>query len=227
MNRSILGRLIAKDLYLYRWMIALALIAGAASLALSRISSGDGVSTGMNLGMLLFITTIITFGIFVAMVGILKERQDKSQLFVLSLPLSAAQYSLSKVCSALIAFLLPWVVLTAGVVLATAGSGGPAGGIPFFIVMMTFFLVTFCVLMSIVVITMSEVWAIAGILITNVSVTLFFFSVGRLPGIIGRAGESVAVWNPAILTMLGVEIAVIVLSVSLAIYLPSRRKDFI
>jgi len=227
MNRSILGRLIVKDLYLYRWMMIAALLAGAASLLVSNFSRGDGLSSGMNLGMLVFITTVITFGIFVAMTGILKERQDKSHLFVLSLPVSAAQYSAAKVCAALIAFLGPWLLLTGGVVLATAATGGPGGGIPFFVVMMMFFLVIFCVLLCIVAATMSEAWAIGGILITNLSVTLFFFTVGQHPGVTGRAGQAVATWSPAILTLLAVEIVVILLSLALAIYLPSRKRDFI
>jgi hypothetical protein len=227
MSRSIFGRLVAKDLYLYRWMIVAALFAGVSSLFIANFSRGDGVSTGMNLGMLLFITTVITFGIFIAMTGILKERRDRSQLFVLSLPVSTAEYSATKVCAALIAFLGPWLLWTGGVVVATQASGRPSGGIPFFVVMMTFFLVIFCVLLSIVVISMSEAWAIGGILITNLSVTLFFISVGKLPSVLGTADDAVASWSPTILILLAAEIVVILLSLALAIYLPSRKRDFI
>jgi hypothetical protein len=110
---------------------------------------------------------------------------------------------------------------------ATQASGRPSGGIPFFVVMMTFFLVIFCVLLSIVVISMSEAWAIGGILITNLSVTLFFISVGKLPSVLGPADDAVASWSPTILTLLAAEIVVILLSLALAIYLPSRKRDFI
>src|SRR5262245_1361248 len=115
MKRSIVSRLIAKDLYLYRWLIVGALIAGMASLFISRYSGGDNVTTGLNVGILMFMSTVIAFGIAISMIGILKERQDKSQLFVLSLPVSTRQYSIAKVGAALIAFLVPWFVLTAGV----------------------------------------------------------------------------------------------------------------
>ena len=60
--------------------------------------------------------TIIAYGIFIAMLAILKERQDRSQLFVLSLPVSPAQYSRAKVWAALIAFFAPWSLLTLFVV---------------------------------------------------------------------------------------------------------------
>ena len=192
MNRSVFSRLVAKDLYLYRWMIAGALVASVGSLVVASVSAGDGVTTGLNLGMLLYITTIIAFGIFVSMAGILKEHQDQSRLFVLSLPISAAQYSAAKVCSAVIAFLGPWLLLTVGGVVATALSGRPSGAMPYFVVMMTFLLLNFCLLLAIVVITLSESWAIAGILMTNVSVTAFFANVGSLPGVAARGPDATA-----------------------------------
>mgnify|MGYP001558662857 CR=1 FL=1 len=226
-RRSIVGRLVAKDLYLYRWLITGALVGGVLSLVLSHFSEGDNVSTGPNVGILLFMTTIIAFGIFVAMFGILKERQDKSQLFVLSLPVSPAHYFAAKTWAALLAFLVPWVVLTVGVVALTALSGQPQGPIPFFVVMMTFFLGNFCLLLALVVNTKSELAAIAGVLITNVSVTLFLVQVGRLPGVAEHRLGAAAVWSPAILTVLGVELALILLSLGLAFYLPSRKKDLV
>lgn len=224
---SVTGRLVAKDLYLFRWLILGTLFAGVGSLALSSFVGGDGETSGPNVGILLFMTTMIAFGIFLAMYGILKERQDKTQLFVLSLPVSAAQYSNAKVWAALVAFLVPWSALTAGVVALTALSGEPEGGMPFFVVMMTFFLVNFCLLLALVVISKSELVAIAGILITNVSVTLFLVQVGRLPGVAEHRQGAVAVWSPTILAVLGVELAVILLSLALAFYLPSRKKDFV
>jgi ABC-2 type transport system permease protein len=227
MNRSIVGRLVAKDLYLYRWLMAGALFAGVVSLGVSHVSAGDNVSTGLNAGTVLFMTTIIAFGIVIPMIGILKERQDNSQLFVLSLPVTAAQYSTAKVSAALIAFLLPWLVLTAGVVVATAALGGPNGGLPLFVVMMTLFLANFCLLLAVIAITMSELWAIAGILITNVSVPLFLAKVGSLPGVAGRAQDAAASWSPTILAVLALEIAAILLSLGLAFHVPARKKDFL
>lgn len=221
---SITGRLILKDLYLYRWLIAGALLAGLASLVLSRFVEGDGVDTGPNLGFLLFLTTIIAYGVSLPMI-VLKEHQNRSELFVLSLPVSPAQYSFAKVAAALVAFLVPWTALTAGVVALTALSPAPDGGIPFFVAVMTFLLGNFCLLTALTVVTRSEIAAIAGILVTNVSVSLFLFRLGRLPGVAGRFQDASATWSPQILTVLVIELALILLSLALALYLPSRRKD--
>lgn len=227
MTRSIVGRLVAKDLYLQRWLIAGALLAGVLSLVLSGFSSGKNVHTGMNLGILLFMTTVIAFGVMVPMLGIYKERQDRSQLFVLSLPLSPAQYWRAKVWAALIAFLVPWLTLTVGVVLATAVSGRPQGEIPAFVAIMTFLLANCCLLIAVVAISQSEVWAIPAILLTNVSVTVFLGQLANLPGVADHRQGAVAVWSPEILTVLAIEGAAILLSLALALAIPSRKKDFV
>lgn len=229
MNRSIVIRLIAKDLHLQRWIVAGALVAGVASLALTDSGRGDGEAsgTGLDLGFLLFLTTLITFGILVPMLGILKESQDKSQLFVLSLPVSPAQYARSKVLAALATFLLPWLALTAGVAMLTLATDRPDGGLPFFVALMGFLLGNFCTLTALVAIARSELWAVVGILITNVSVTPFLVHLGKLPGVAGRSGEAVATWSPEVLTLLAIELAWIVAALALAFWLPTRRHDFL
>ncbi len=223
-RRSITGRLIARDLYHYRWLIFGTLIAGAASLVLARLDESDGISTGPNVGFLLLLTTIIVLGVSLPML-VLQEHRTKSDLFVLSLPVSAAQYSFAKVASALIAFLVPWTALTGVVVLLTALSPAPDGPLPFFVAVMTYLLVNFCLLTALTVITRSEPAAIAGILATNFSVTIFLSRLGRLPGVAGRSQDAVATWSPEVLAVLAGEVVVILVSLILAFYLPSRRKD--
>jgi len=223
MNGSIVWRLIAKDLYLYRWLIAGSLLAGFASLPIS----GSGSATRI-IGLILFMTSIIALGIFIAMFGVLTERQNKSLLFVLSLPLSPMQYTVAKVAASLIAFLIPWVVLGATAVgIAVAFDPPPDGTIPFTVAMMFFFLANFCALLALLMITRSEYWAIAGILLTNFGVAAYMNIVSGLPGIAANTDGPVAVWGTTVLTVIAVEAAAVVLSLGLAFYVQARRKDFV
>jgi ABC-type transport system involved in multi-copper enzyme maturation permease subunit len=220
MSRSIVRRLIAKDLYLYRWMIVGAAIAGIAAL----------VVTGVHeiTGLILFLTSIVALGVFIALYGFLVERKEKSLLFVLSLPVSPMQYTTAKILAALIAFLVPWTLLLVTVLAVNfAFDPPPDGNIPFTIAMMFLFLANFCILIALLLITGSEPWAIAGILVTNFSVPVFMNTVRGLPGIGEHVDGPVAVWSTAILTALGIQAAVIALSLGLAFYVQSRRKDFV
>ncbi len=96
------------------------------------------------------LTSIVALGVFIAIYGILTERKEKTLLFVLSLPISTTQYTAAKVASSLIAFLIPWLVLTVTIVVLTLTLEASLDGrLPFTITMMFFFLANFCVLVAV------------------------------------------------------------------------------
>ena len=223
MNGSIVWRLIAKDLYLYRWLMAGSLAAGYLSLFLRRVESLSD-----NVALILFLTAIVALGIFIAMYGILAERKEKSMLFVLSLPVSTMQYTTAKIAASLIAFVVPWLALTLTILgLTVAFDPPPDGAIPSTVAMMLFFLANFCVLMALLLVTGSEYWAVAGILGTNFGVAVYMNVVTSLPGIAEYREGPVAVWSSAVLVVIAIEAAVIALSLGLAFYVQSRKKDFV
>jgi hypothetical protein len=138
------------------------------------------------------------------------------------------QYSTAKIAASLIAFLIPWLVLTVTIlVISAAFDPPPDGSIPFTVAMMLFFLANFCVLVALLLITESEYWAIAGILGTNFGVAVYMNTVYNLPAIQAHTDGPVAVWNRTVLTIIGVEAAVIVVSLGLAFLVQSRKKDFV
>ena len=221
MSKSIVWRLIAKDLYLYRWLIAGTLLVGLASIFVS--NAGGAFRT---IAFILVVTCIVALGVFLGIFCVLTERQTRSVLFVLSLPVSPMQYTTAKVAASLIAFLITWVGLTGTIIWSTiAFDPPPDGSLPSAVAMLLFFLANFCFLLSVGLVTTSEFWAIAGILGTNTAVPVFMTTV--LPVIaVGNDGP-VAVWSPAIMTTLAIEVAVIVLSLSIALYVQARRKDHV
>jgi ABC-type transport system involved in multi-copper enzyme maturation permease subunit len=220
MNNSIVTRLVAKDLFLYRWFIVGSTLAGLASLLVSGL---HGLT-----GLIMFMTTIVALGVFIAMYGILVERKEKTLLFVLSLPVTPLQYAAAKVLAALIAFLIPVIVLAA-VALGynLAFDPPPNGEIPVTVAMLGLFLANFCFLVALLLITGMEVWAVAGILLTNLSIPIFMNVVYGLPGVAEHVQGQVAVWSPAILTILGVEALVALLALGISFTVQSRRTDFI
>src|SRR5690606_12868048 len=109
---SIVGHLILKDLFLLRWLSLGTIAGGVAAAGLMALSpmpfSGGGI---------LVICARIVLNIFLVMLGVVQERKDKAALFVLSLPVSPAQYAVAKVAASTIAFMVPWAIVSASVVL--------------------------------------------------------------------------------------------------------------
>jgi ABC-2 type transport system permease protein len=223
MSNSMVWRLIRKDLYLYRWLIGGSLVTGLASLVIAGANDMSGT-----IGFILLLTSIVALGVFIAIYGIMTERKDKTLLFVLSLPISTTQYTAAKVASSLIAFLIPWLVLTVTIVALTVALDEPLDGrLPSTVAMMGFFLANYCVLIAVLLISGSEPWAVVGIVLTNFLVSVYLTTVQQLPGISEYVEGPIAVWNRTIFTILGVEVAVIALSLGVTFLVQLRKKDFV
>ena len=219
MSTSVVRHLVMKDLYLYRHLITLALVVGLVSIVVSGTSR-----MAFNVGSVFYLTTIIAFGVIVVMYAIAQERKDKALLFVLSLPLSPSQYLQAKMLAVLTIFFVPWAVLTAGIVVLAAVTPIPNGMIPYFLLVSTFMLMNFTVLVSVALLTMSEPVITGVIILTNLSVTLFFMLLGSIPDIQNHTTSPVTVWTQAFFIVLACEIGVAVTALTLPMYFGRARR---
>lgn len=223
MKSSIMTRLILKDVYMNRMFISGSLLAVFLSLFVASLSE-----TGFNIGGLMFITTMVVLGIFVAMYGVIRERENNSWLFVVSLPISVRQYFVAKLVAAMISFLLPWgLSLLATVLVVVWVEGLPNGLLPFFVLLMLFFFHNFAIFLAVALVTKSEAWVGATIVITNTSITLFLFFIHSLPSIRENLEGPVAVWSSEVFAVIFYELAVIVSVLGFALFVQSRRHDFV
>ena len=223
MDNSLVLRLIRKDLYLNRWLIALAIVGAYLSFIPARTGT-----FGFFFGLVMFITILIVFGLFVGMEGVTRESREKISVFVQSLPISPTQYMVAKVAAALIAFGSVWALMTVSVVAITLMSDElPNGGIPPTVCILGLLLSNFCMLLAIGVITHSPRWTTGGIIITNTSITLVMVALFNHPQVQATIGGTEAVWNPVVQICLAIEAFIIVASFATMLYVHSRRTDFI
>ena len=122
MSGSIIGSLIRKDLYFMRGGMIAAIAAGAAAIALMPISRMLSYVSAV-----LLICVLIVLNIFLVMHSVAQERKDKTALFILSLPVSAMDYTIAKVMATGIAFGVPWLVLTVATAVTIVVSPIPDG----------------------------------------------------------------------------------------------------
>jgi ABC-2 type transport system permease protein len=216
-------KLIAKEFYLNRWVIAGSTLAGIAGLLIA--VEGE---TRFNIGMLIWLTTIVAFGVVLAMLSIASERKERALQFVLSLPLSHGDYVRIKLIALLLCFLVPWAILTLGaVVLVLARANLPDGLLPTAILLCGFMLANFSVVLCGALHTASEGMMTIVIIVTNMAVTLFIFLVGGLPALHDHLLEPEAVWNYTFWVVLAIEFATLIVTLSLPYFVAARRRDFI
>jgi len=216
-------KLIAKELYLYRWLLVGVTGAGLASLLTA--SSGE---FGFNIGFLVWLTAIIALGVMLALFGVSSERKERSLLFILSLPLSPGDYVRAKLLGLLACFLLPWAALSAGAVGLVLVMPGIADGLlPYTVLLCVFLLMNFAVVLCAVLHVSSEAGMGGVIVLTNMSVSLFMMGIGRIPELGAHMGKPDAVWNTPFWLLLAAELAITLIALALPLVFAARRRDFL
>ena len=219
---AFVGPLIRKDLFLMRWAILGTLAGGLGGLALM---PAGGLLTYV--GGVSLICALIILNIFVALYGVAQERREKMLLFVLSLPVSPLQITLSKVAAMAIAFGLPWGVLTGATVIIVGATGLPDGILPFWIAVLAYLLLYFCALLAVALLQVSTGWHAAAITAGNLSVNFVIPLLLALPSVkANHAGEQ-AVWSADLVGIIALEVALGVAVLGLAVWRRARQPDFV
>lgn len=219
---SVVTRLVLKDIYLARWLIGVALVAGLVSIGISLLSR-----MAFNVGSVFYLTTVIAYGVMLVMYSVFNERKEKCLLFVLSLPLSRRQYLQAKVIGVLCAFFIPWLVLTTCAALTIVTTPLPDGLLPYFMLVSTFMLMNFSLVLTVALLTSHEAIVTATIILTNLSVTLFFLLLGSIPAIASTLPGDTAVWSAPVFIIFTAQAAVLLLALSLPFFARRNRPHLI
>ena len=223
MNGSMLAVLIRKDLRMSWHFLATAVIAGFGALTLWQVGS-DAFAIA---GMIAFFVVLIMLGIL-PMGMIVNERKKQTLAFVMSLPITAAQYAIAKLTTALGMFLVPWLLLV-GIALTLIVSRADVsnGIIPLALILMLLPLIGFLITTSVAIVSESETRSVFAMATVNVSYSFVWVAITMTPGLTRDLGGAAPVWNETVMSVFGAEIAAIVVILALTLYLQSRKRDFV
>jgi ABC-2 type transport system permease protein len=216
-------KLIARELHKQRWMIGGSLLVGLAGLGF--VARGGLLS--FNVGFLIWLTTIVAFGVIIAMFSIATERKERVMNWVLSLPLSHGDYVRTKVLALLLCFSIVWFVLSAaalGFILVLPGL--PDGLLPFAVLLCAFMLGNYSFVVCSALHLQSEGAMTAVIIVHNIAISLFMFGVAAIEDISHHMQGAVPVWNSAFWTVLAGVLAIFALLFGLPFLVAARRRDF-
>lgn len=225
MKDRVILRLILKDWRMNLPIIVLSISGGLVALSVLLI----GGQTPFVLGAGFFFISMIFCASFVPMSNIVNERKKQTLAFMMSLPISPAQYGIAKLLSTLGIFLIPWVALIAAAFYMILGRHVlPNGVIPITLILATVPFVGFCFIAGTALVGESEGWAIAATAVVNSSYWIAWYLLASYAPFLTRSWTSpVAVWNAKAVDILGAEFAVIVTVLVLTMLLQSRKHDFV
>jgi ABC-2 type transport system permease protein len=224
MNFEMVKRLILKDWYLQRLPILLSLLGGTAAMAILLF----GGKAGFMLGLILLITVLVTISAMLTINLTVLERREQTLPFVMSLPISYREYTAAKLLGVLVIFLIPWSLFMAASFSVLVFSPTKSQGlIPYLAIMGTEILVSTCLITATGLITESQGWAIAAMMVGNVALNGVGYLVAHLDGVSRYMFGPVARWTPTSSGLLIAEFAMIALLLGGTFLIQSRKKDFL
>lgn len=224
MRSSVIGHLILKDWRLNRLLIWLSFGVGLIALVIAQCAG----EVARVVGSVWFFVSLCILGSTLPVSTILSEQKKQTLGFVMSLPVSSVQYTMAKVLSTSAMFLVPWLtLLISALVLIETRHGIPHGVVPTLLILDMLPLIGFCLISATVLVAESEGWFMAASVLCNSSYWLVWYLLSRIPSLAANWTRPAAVWNPAALIVLAVELGSIASIVGLASFLQSRKRNFI
>lgn len=204
-----------KDLYFSRRIIMAGFLTAAAGLGVQRAGAGF-------LASILLFCAVAAPAAFLSIFLIYAERQERSHLFDLSLPISPRGYLLGKVLAVTAAFGMIWLTLIVGIGLLIALSPGGTAYLPYLMVVWLFVLAEYSVLLWILVASRSVGAMILGTIFFNTSPGIFFYYIGRA---VDPTQGGVPGWSPYALRVVASELAVAAVFFALTLWCVARQRD--
>ncbi len=223
---AMVRRLIVKDLSLLRPALAGYVVIGLIALALM----GVGTETTFYFGCILLITVVMASGIHVVIATTVVERSEQTLPFVMTLPISPRDYTLSKIAGGLLIFLVPWATLAVGSLgmLASGRLGGPGRAlVPLAALVLVELLAAYCLMLAVAIVSDSMAWTIVTQVVMNLGFQAFLYYVSRVPAIASATKGATTVWPPATIALLLGEAAIVPLALGLTFVLQERKRDFL
>lgn len=224
MNIQMVGVLFLKDLFLSRRMLFAYLMGASASVAISMIPN----QTIGFVGFILAVTVAIGMGMHMIGELVLDERTNHTLAFVMSLPINAIEYTLAKISVVLVTYAIPWTVLIVGsIVLTLVLPSAKNGAIPATVIIFLLLLASFAVQLVTAILTESIGATIAVMVGGNLFFNLFMMKFFNVPEIAEAVKSDRIQWSAMVMQIIVIELAVVVVSVLVAIYFQSRKRSFV
>jgi len=221
-NASI-KKLVIKDCQLHQKMIALYVVGGILGLAIFSMP----YSYSFYMGCVILMTVMIAAGFHMINLTIINEKKEQTLPFVMSLPIRPVDYAMGKLITNLMVFMMPWAMLTLGLVFITLFGPISDGLLPFLLLISFQLVVNHIVVLSLTIITESEGWSIFVMVIVNLFLNPIIMLLARNPVFYEYFDKDEIFWSAGAGVMFSVQAAIVIFSLVAVFLLQARRRTFI
>jgi hypothetical protein len=229
MSTSIIPQLIRKDFLMMRKMILIFCLMTLASIVVIGMLFGRVPNVVFfNLGITLLIAPVFTCGIVLLMKTIVMEKQKSTQLFIMSLPVTVKEFTLSKLLLNLPVFTVFWLVICAVAFYFSFWLGVfPYGTIPFITMIFLGIFVAYVGVLSVALIYQSYGVTIITMLFLELGTPAYLWIIAFMEPITSHVYGSEMVWNTTAMTIVTAQVVVAIFMIWMTLHIQNKKKDFI
>lgn len=222
LNINMIRKLILKEWFVSRGYIALYTF--GCIFALSFISLGQWQ---FFMGTTLLICLLVGMSNHQVSISIINERKEQTLPFIMSLPITPTDYAVAKLIANTTLFLIPWFIILFTSIAIFYFTSIPDGLIPFCTILCTYILLSYFITWAVGMSFESEGLIIFVMVFLNCWIGPIFYILGNTPSMSQYYFQPDVVWNSTSIGILLAEILLIVLVLSTAFFLQSRKKTFL
>lgn len=221
LNMPVIKRLVYKDWHLNRKLLAT--YVGGGIFSLSILSLGEWQ---FFMGAIMFITMLVALGNHQLAATMINERKEQTLAFVMSLPVSPADYAMAKFLSNIALFFVPWSLLVLATSLVILLTPLPDGFLQFTLLVCMLVAVNHCICWSVTMVTETEASFLMVMIGLNCLLNPALYFLARSPGIGAHNLSPNFIWTGTASLVLVCEILAIILLLAGTLYFRSRKKVF-
>jgi ABC-2 type transport system permease protein len=191
LNTSVIRLLVLKDWQLFQKQLAFYVLAGIVALCFLGLAK----PWAFYVGSLMLLIVMVSSACFSISTSLVVERKEQTLAFVMSLPVSPREFTLSKLIGNLLTFGVPFVVLLGGALALVMFSPLPDGLFVYTLLIFAWLLFAYAVSLAVAMSVESEGWATFAMIGSMVMINPYIMGLSQLEAVQTYTTKNAVVWT--------------------------------
>lgn len=225
MTQSMVYKLVHKDLEINRKPILLWFITAVAGILIAFLIPG---LVAANIGFSLLVGALYGVGIHMMAHTVFFDNIKGTHIFIMSLPVTFRQYTISKLTVNIGVFFVMWALLSAACLYVTfSRSILPVGSLPMMAMVLLSILPVYSIILSVVIITQTTGTMILTAILSSFLTVVYLWRIVYFDTVGAYVWGGEAVWNSTVYSIIFAQVLISILVPVLIVMIQFRKKDFI
>lgn len=225
MTDSMIYKLIQKDLKINQLPILLWSFAAVVGILIAFFIPG---LVAANIGFSLLASSIIGMGIHMVTHTVLFDQIKGTHIFIMSLPLTFKQYTVSKLLVNILVFYVLWALLSAACLYVTFSRGiFPIGSLPMMSMVLLSILPAYSLILLVCILTQSIGYTVFTAVSCSFATPAYLWAVVYMDSVGAYVWGNYAVWNTTVYSIIIAQVLIAIIVPVITVMAQFRKKDFI